>query len=104
MSQACLDCGACCATFRVSFYWAETSAHPQGTVPIDLTVPVNPHFVCMQGTETNPARCVALTGEVGDSVSCRIYSQRSSTCREFESGTEACNKARQKHGLPILIV
>jgi Fe-S-cluster containining protein len=103
MSQACLSCGACCATFRVSFYWSETSAHPQGTVPIEMTVAVNPYLVCMKNTEANPVRCIALKGEIGSTVTCSIYSERSSTCREFEAGTEACNKARLQHGLSPLI-
>lgn len=100
MSQHCQTCGACCAAFRVSFYWAETDAHPLGTVPAQLTQAVNPHYVCMNGTERNPVKCVALDGEVGQQVSCRIYAQRSSTCREFEAGSEVCNQARQRYGLP----
>ena len=51
----------------------------------------------MCDTEKNPLRCVVLVGEVGRAVSCSIYTQRSSACREFEAGTEACNKARALH-------
>jgi uncharacterized protein len=100
MSQVCLGCGACCASLRVSFYWAETDAHPCGTVPQALTRPVNPHYVAMLGTEHKPPRCAALSGEVGESVACTIYPLRSSTCREFEAGTDACNRARAAHRLP----
>jgi len=46
--------------------------------------------------------CIALTGEVGREVRCSIYEQRSSTCREFEAGSETCVKARKIHGLPEL--
>lgn len=95
----CTQCGACCAAFRVSFYWAESDAHPLGQVPIALTVPVNPHYVCMKGTEQKPVRCVALVGEVGQAVSCAIYHQRSSTCREFAAGSTECAKARAVYGL-----
>jgi len=112
MSDASIDnpcqlCGACCAHFRVSFYWAETDAHPFGMVPAQLTIPIAPHYVAMQGTqttdtETQTTRCVALAGEIGGAVGCTIYEQRSSTCREFDSGTPACNRAREKHGLPAL--
>lgn len=102
MSQHCLSCGACCAAFRVSFYWAETDAHPSGTVPQALTQAVSPHHVCMQGTEKNPVHCIALEGEVGKQVSCNIYALRSSTCREFEAGTEECNRARAMHHLPTI--
>jgi Fe-S-cluster containining protein len=99
----CQQCGACCAHFRVSFYWAETDAHPYGTVPERLTIPVAPHYVAMQGTDKHTVtRCVALAGEIGDTVGCTIYEQRSSTCREFDAGTPACNRAREKHGLHAL--
>lgn len=99
MSDACQSCGACCASFRVSFYWAETDAHPLGRVPAELTRKINDTYVCMKGTEQNPVRCIALQGEVGESVGCRIYSLRSSTCREFDAGSEVCNQAREKIGL-----
>ena len=58
----------------------------------------------MKGTEQKPVHCVALAGEVGKQVSCNIYEQRSSTCREFEAGSEDCNRARSLHGMPELIV
>ncbi|WP_283151217.1 YkgJ family cysteine cluster protein [Silvimonas soli] len=102
MTHPCLECGACCASFRVSFYWAETDAHPFGSVPQQLTTTISPHHVAMRGTENKPVRCVALTGEIGQPVSCSIYTQRSSTCREFAAGSEYCNKARGMHGLPVL--
>lgn len=102
MSEDCQTCGACCAAFRVSFYWAETDAHPLGTVPSAMTQAVNPHYVCMKGTEKQPVKCVALEGQVGHSVSCSIYSLRSSTCREFEAGTVDCDRARAHYGLAPL--
>ncbi|NOT15083.1 MAG: YkgJ family cysteine cluster protein [Methylotenera sp.] len=102
MSNHCLDCGTCCVTYRVSFYWGETTSHEKGIVPQELTKAISPHHVCMKGTQTKPSRCVALLGEIGHKVSCSIYEQRSSTCREFEAGTEACNKARLQHGLSML--
>lgn len=102
MSQACLACGACCAAFRVSFYWAESDAHPAGTVPQHLTTPLTPHHVAMRGTEKHPIRCIALAGEVGQSASCGIYPLRSTTCRDFSAGDDHCAAARQKHGLAPL--
>ena len=86
MSDACIRCGACCASFRVSFYWAETDAHPTGRVPEELTEPVSPYFVAMKGTNQARLRCVALQGEVGQAAGCGIYELRSSTCRDFELG------------------
>jgi Fe-S-cluster containining protein len=102
MSHACQSCGACCASFRVSFYWGETDAHEGGAVPFDLTMPVAPHYVAMRGTGATPVRCIALEGQIGCSVSCGIYERRSSTCRDFEEGTPECAKARAIHGLPAL--
>lgn len=80
----CLSCGACCANYRVSFYWAEADDAPGGIVPVHLTEPVSPHLRCMKGTSGKSVRCIALEGEVGRQVSCRIYHQRPSTCREFD--------------------
>jgi uncharacterized protein len=99
LSFDCQTCGACCAYFRVSFYWAETDAHPQGSVPKAMTKSISPYHVAMQGTTIKPPRCVALDGNIGESVGCSIYEKRSSTCREFEMGTDECIKARREHGL-----
>lgn len=83
-SNPCQTCGACCANFRVSFYWGEADDAPGGIVPAQLTEAVSPHLRCMKGTASNPVRCVALVGEVGKRVSCSIYPQRPSPCREFD--------------------
>ncbi len=83
----CLTCGACCAAFRVSFYWGECQS-AGGTVPDELTLQVTPP---------------------GERVSCNIYANRSSTCREFDilnedgSVNEACTRARAIYGLPPVI-
>lgn len=102
MSQHCQSCGACCASYRVSFYWAETDEHPDGHVPAQLTTPISPYRVAMRGTEQKPVRCVALQGQVGVSVGCSIYAQRASTCREFTAGDDRCTEARARHGLAPL--
>ncbi|QJR82347.1 YkgJ family cysteine cluster protein [Alteromonas pelagimontana] len=95
----CVQCGACCATFRVSFYWAESDPFLGGTVPEALTEKVNASCVAMKGTNQPQPRCVALVGNIGEDIRCEIYEQRSTTCREFEPGSVACLKARVKHGL-----
>ncbi len=97
----CQACGACCAYFRVSFYWAEADDAPGGTVPVALTEAVSPHLRCMQGTAVRPARCVALSGRVGEWTSCQIHPLRSSTCKAVMPGDEQCRKARAHHGLPV---
>lgn len=51
----CMTCGACCAYFRVSFYWAEAS-DGGGTVPVDLTEPLTPFCaVCAAPTKNRAA-------------------------------------------------
>ena len=101
-ANPCESCGACCAQFRVSFYWSESDAHPGGRVPASLTVPVTPHLIAMRGTEGASPRCAALEGEVGRTVSCSIYARRPTPCRDFMAGDERCNSARQSLGLPPL--
>ncbi|EAB9082620.1 YkgJ family cysteine cluster protein [Salmonella enterica] len=103
----CMTCGACCAFFRVSFYWAEGD-DAGGTVPTFLTEKISPHLRCMSGTNQKYPRCSALAGILGKSTYCAIYEYRPSTCREFKmSGennemNEACNRARKFYGLPPL--
>ncbi|TFW15443.1 YkgJ family cysteine cluster protein [Duganella callida] len=97
----CQSCGACCAVFRVSFYWSESTLHPDGAVPAHLVTAVSPHHVAMNGTLQTPVRCVALSGEVGRCVSCDIYPARSSTCRSVDAGDAQCLRARAAAGLPL---
>jgi Fe-S-cluster containining protein len=56
----------------------------------------------MRGTDHAPARCAALTGQVGRQVACGIYEWRPSPCREFQAGSDACQQARRRHGLAPL--
>ena len=100
MNLSCTRCGACCAAFRVSFYWAESDRHPDGRVPQALTLQITPFHAAMRGTEKASPRCVALTGNIGQEVGCTIYAQRPSTCRGFVAGDARCIDARQRHGLP----
>lgn len=101
-SSPCLRCGACCSTYRVAFYWAESTAATGGSVPVELTSSVNSVKRCMQGTDSARPRCIALSGEVGKCVGCTIYERRPSVCREVQVGDEFCRRARQHHGLPLL--
>ena len=100
----CLTCGACCAYFRASFYWAEAAPEAGGTVPPGLTEPLNFHRVAMRGTSGSRPYCIALSGTIGERVHCTIYPQRASVCREFpyawENGeaNERCDRARAAWG------
>ena len=104
----CLACGACCAHFRVSFYWAEAEPFLGGKVPPELTSRLTPHRAVMQGTDCSRPRCAALEGAVGEQVQCTIYERRPSPCRELEPSwlrgetSDKCDAARRAHGLPPL--
>lgn len=104
----CLSCGACCAYFKVAFYWAEADRFVGGTVPGELTEATDRHRVVMKGTAAKPVRCVALHGEIGVAAKCTIYANRPSPCRELEPSWESgkandqCDRARAAHGLAPL--
>lgn len=95
----CQSCGACCAHYRVSFYWQEAV---QRGLDEGMLVQVSPWQVCFRGTEVKPVRCVNLEGEVGACVSCRIYEQRTTPCRSVEMGDDKCLQARAAHGMGAL--
>jgi Fe-S-cluster containining protein len=100
MSQ-CQQCGACCASFRVDFSVFELDING-GSVPSGLVAPVNDSICRMRGTDHVPVRCAALTGQIGQRVGCGIYEWRPNPCHEFTEGTDACNRARVRHGLPMI--
>ncbi|MBU1442892.1 MAG: YkgJ family cysteine cluster protein [Gammaproteobacteria bacterium] len=100
--SACTTCGACCACFRVDFSVHETQAMG-GSVPDGLAVEVNDTLARMRGTDHSPPRCAALSGKVGHKATCGIYEWRPSPCREFEEGSDACTRARQRHGMPPVV-
>ena len=97
----CLDCGACCAAFRVDFSIHELDAHG-GAVPAGLAVALNATLARLRGTDDVPPRCAALAGRIGERVQCGIYAERPGPCRELEPGSEACDRARARHGMPSL--
>ena len=94
--EICQQCGACCASFRVSFYWAEAA---QRGLPDSSVEQVDRHLASMAGTNRPEPRCQSLQGELGRQVACRVYTARPSPCREVQPGDEKCNKARARHGL-----
>ena len=96
----CQQCGACCASFRVSFYWTEAL---QSALADALIEQVNGHMACMAGTNDQPPRCRALQGEIGAEVTCTVYAQRPSPCRELQPGDEKCTRARARYGLGPLV-
>jgi len=111
----CMTCGACCAFFRVSFYWGEADPAQGGTVPPEMVEELTSFTRCMQGTNQKHPRCIALKGDVGKTVFCSIYEQRSTSCRGFgvdwqdgilrydPADLARCNQARAAWGLPPLL-
>ena len=108
MPNPCTACGACCAYFRVAFYWSEAEPFLGGVVPSALTAKLDPNRLVMAGTDRRPPRCGALSGTVGSDVACTIYVDRPSPCRELEPSWQngapspQCDRARLAHGLPVL--
>lgn len=110
MKQAnpCIGCGACCACYRVSFYWGEIDEVLPGGFPSELVDKLNDFRAVIKGTNQPEPRCVALSGTIGLDAHCGIHPVRSSACREFEASysngikNERCDKARAKFGLAPL--
>lgn len=73
-----------------------------GKVPDGLADAITDNICRMRGTDYLRVRCAALTGTIGQKVACGIYEWRPSPCREFAAGSDACQQARQRHGLPAL--
>lgn len=79
-----------------------------GVVPAEFTEKLDPHRLVMRGTQASQPHCIALQGTVGDAVSCGIYEQRPSVCREvtpaweFGAPNPQCDKARLAYGLALL--
>ncbi len=104
----CITCGACCAYYRVSFYWGEINEEMPGGVPSSLCEKFTDCKVVMKGTNSPSPRCIALLGTIGKRVFCGIYHCRPSICREIEPSLKngkrepKCDKARLAYGLPPL--
>lgn len=71
-------------------------------MPSGLAEEVNDFTCRMRGTDYARPRCAALTGTIGQQAACGIYEWRPSPCREFAAGSEACNRARVRHGMQAL--
>jgi Fe-S-cluster containining protein len=100
-ASECQRCGACCAAYRVDFSVHERDDHG-GRVPSGLVVEVNDTLARMRGTDHTPPRCSALGGTIGRAVACGIYEWRPNPCHELQAGSDACARARARHGLPAL--
>lgn len=105
----CIGCGACCAFFRVQFYWREANkGESDHVVPAGMfeELAVSSHFRCMKGTaRKHHPKCVGLNGRIGHDACCSMYPFRPSPCRDFKASYSdgrhypRCDEARKAHGL-----
>ena len=73
----CMNCGACCATYRVAFHWMETIHGPVGPgVPEALTQPLDAHRLVMAGTK----RAVLVDGKAREIGYASMYELRGLLC------------------------
>lgn len=91
-SEDCLSCGACCA-FKWSWPIFKRDRSDASKIPKEMQREDYP----LMKTENN--RCIALKGIVGSCVSCSIYFDRPSACRQFTPNSELCIEARKKFNI-----
>ena len=85
----CRTCGACCRGWTVDVGFGDE-------VPEHMTKN-NPIFGLVM-RERN-GQCIALKGQVGVKVECRIYEDRPQVCRDCSQGSPVCVQARALQGL-----
>jgi uncharacterized protein len=84
----CQSCGACCA---YSWEWPTLIGPGDGDgLPF--------HLIEDGRMRCNGNRCAALSGELGEEVSCTVYEDRPLVCREFAAGSEDCRMVRMAFG------
>jgi Fe-S-cluster containining protein len=106
----CVNCGACCAHFRVQFYWREANAADHSpNVPSGFFEELTSVLRCMSGTnDKHRPQCRGLQGKIGRDAKCGIYLSRPTPCRDFRASYadgrrhERCDQARARHGLKAL--
>lgn len=92
----CKDCGACC---DYSSDWPRFSLETEAEIAL---IPEALLASDQSGMGCLGNRCLALRGIVGQSTACSIYSVRPLVCRDCQPGDDACQMARQRHGLAPL--
>jgi hypothetical protein len=90
---ACQACGACCV---YSHQWPRFTLETDGEI---ARIPVALVAADETGMRCDGNRCSALAGDVGQSVSCRVYIVRPIVCRDCLPGDDACQMARAKAGM-----
>jgi len=93
----CQACGACCQSGGSVL----VNALDKTDIPANLTEN-SPFLPCARMKKSPDGACMALSGAIGERVSCAIHKVRPDACRNFTAGTSACLSARKKCGLPAL--
>ena len=105
-ANQCERCGTCCAFFPVKFSRTTDPLFCGSSALLSLSSAMGEHDLVMNGTNGRNPRCIALVGQVGVRVSCGIYDQRPSCCRDFMPAWDhgdfnsLCNRSRAAYGLP----
>jgi Fe-S-cluster containining protein len=90
----CQSCGACCS-HKWSWPLLKKDRSDATNIPPNM---IRSDYPLMK---TENARCVALTGQIGVSVSCSIYQNRPNACRSFVVGSDLCVEARRAKMLAV---
>lgn len=96
----CETCGACCGAMvcvAVSLddnvssehFWKITTQGKSSEITVDSYL--------RRDDET--LACANLEGNIGATVSCRIYETRPKMCRSFEAGSDKCHALRRAYGI-----
>lgn len=96
----CQTCGACC----VALPWIDvkqSDATPEENF-WDITIEAQNGETIVSRQLRRDAEtgdCLALQGEIGNSVKCSIYQARPDDCRKFEAGSDKCHALRRGYGI-----
>lgn len=78
----CLDCGVCCATFRIMFNKKE---NPQMSKHEQRIHFISKDTYIMKGSERfGKGKCNALVGTINKDAYCSIYEDRPNVCRAYQ--------------------
>lgn len=101
----CQTCGACCQSppeLDQAIYVRVSQAelvHLQNKAPQHVVALKKPSYGASGALKMCGGQCSALLGQVGEKVSCSIYEDRPSVCKQFEPESECCYLAREEAGL-----
>jgi Fe-S-cluster containining protein len=111
----CLSCGACCSYYawqsakiaaedgplmgnsKYTFFAIRLFKYvwPNGVFKVEQYK----SYWLRRKREGGWWKCIALKGNIGQAVSCSVYADRPSACRDFEPGSEKCKQIREWAGL-----